>query len=95
MIPDFGDIVQIGLVTAIFVGLLGSVCWISVATYRAVKRIDNQKPALPGDIGTQIAQLQQSVDAIAVEVERIAEAQRFMARLEAERDGQPALPPHG
>lgn len=94
MIPDFGDIVQIGLVTAIFVGLLGSVCWISVATYRAVKRIDNQKPTLPGDLGTQIAQIQQSVDAIAVEVERIAEAQRFMARLEAERDGQPALPPH-
>lgn len=29
--------------------------------------------------------LQQSVDAIAVEVERISEAQRFSARLEAER----------
>ena len=92
MIPDIGDILQIALVTAIFVGLLGSVCWISVATYRAVKRIDNQKPALPGDIGNQMAQLQQSVDAIAVEVERIAEAQRFMARLEAEREGHVALP---
>jgi hypothetical protein len=95
MIPDIGDILQVALVTAIFVGLLGSVCWISVATYRAVKRIDNQKLVPSGDIGHQIAQLQQSVDAIAVEVERIAEAQRFMARLEAERDAQPALPPRG
>ena len=94
MIPDIGDILQIAAITTIFVGLLGSVCWISVATYRAVKRIDNQKTALPGDIGHEIAHLQQSVDAIAVEVERIAEAQRFMARLEAERDSQPALPPH-
>jgi hypothetical protein len=33
----------------------------------------------------QMEQLQQSVDAIAVEVERIAEAQRFSAKLLAER----------
>jgi hypothetical protein len=38
-------------------------------------------------------QLQQSVDAIAVEVERIAEAQRFSARLLAERSETPTLPP--
>jgi hypothetical protein len=37
-------------------------------------------------------QLQQSVDAIAVEVERIAEAQRFSAKLLAERSETPALP---
>jgi hypothetical protein len=37
-------------------------------------------------------QLQQSVDAIAVEVERIAEAQRFSAKLLAEKRDIPALP---
>jgi hypothetical protein len=37
-------------------------------------------------------QLQQSVDAIAVEVERIAEAQRFSAKLLSERRETPALP---
>jgi len=37
-------------------------------------------------------QLQQSVDAFAVEVERIAEAQRFSAKLLAERSETPALP---
>jgi hypothetical protein len=40
----------------------------------------------------QIAQLQQSVDSIAIEVERIAEAQRFMARLESEREARQSLP---
>ena len=41
------------------------------------------KPA--GAQNLQLEQLQQSVDAIAVEVERIAEAQRFSAKLLAER----------
>ena len=89
---DIGDILQIALIAAVFVALLGSVCWISVATYRSVKRIDNQKIAPSDDLRGQIQQLQQSVDSIAIEVERIAEAQRFMARLEAERDSRHALP---
>jgi hypothetical protein len=35
----------------------------------------------------RVEQLQQSVDAIAVEIERIGEAQRFTAKLEQERAG--------
>jgi cell division protein FtsB len=89
---DIGDILQIAVIAALFVALLGSVCWISVATYRSVKRIDNQKLAPSDDLRGQIEQLQQSVDSIAVEVERIAEAQRYMARLESERDVRQALP---
>jgi cell division protein FtsB len=89
---DLGDILQIALIATVFVALLGSICWISVATYRSVKRIDNQKLAPSEDLQAQLAQLQQSVDSIAIEVERIAEAQRFVARLEAERDSRHALP---
>ena len=90
MIPEVQVFAQ---VAGIVVGLLGAVCGISVATYRSVKRIDNHHQRGPSDeVATQIAQLQQSVDAIAVEVERIAEAQRFMARLEADRDARQALP---
>jgi hypothetical protein len=37
-------------------------------------------------------QLQQSVDSIAIEVERITEAQRFTAKLMAERAEAPRLP---
>lgn len=39
--------------------------------------------ALPAD--DRIDQLQQSVDAVAIEVERIGEAQRFNLKLQAER----------
>ena len=79
-------------VAAIIVGLLGAVCGISVATYRSVKRIDSQGRGPSGEVVAQISQVQQSVDAIAVEVERIAEAQRFVARLEADRDARQSLP---
>ena len=89
MIPEVQVFAQ---VAAIVVGLLGGVCAISVATYRSVKRIDNHHLQPTADITRQIGELQQSVDAIAVEVERIAEAQRFMARLESEREGRQALP---
>jgi hypothetical protein len=79
-------------VAAIIAGLLAAVCGISVATYRSVKRFDTQQAAPSRELQAQIVQLQQSVDSIAVEVERIAEAQRFMARLESERDARQALP---
>ena len=39
----------------------------------------------------RLEQLQQSVDAIALEVERISEAQRFSAKLQAERGKTPPL----
>ena len=89
MIPEVQAFAQ---GAAIIVGLLAAVCGISVATYRSVKRIDNQQLRPTADITRQLGELQQSVDAIAVEVERIAEAQRFMARLESEREGRQALP---
>lgn len=88
MIPE---VVVFGQVAAIVAGLLGAVCGISVLTYRSVKKIDNKNVPI-GDVSERLLQLQQSVDAIAIEVERIAEAQRFTARLEAEREGRPALP---
>ena len=41
------------------------------------------------NISQQIQQLQESVDTVAVEVERIEESQRFNARLLAEGRGEP------
>jgi hypothetical protein len=89
MNPAVEIFAQVALVAA---GLLAAVCGISVATYRSVKRVDSRALSPSADLKQQIEQLQQSVDAIAVEVERIAEAQRFVARLESERDSRQALP---
>jgi hypothetical protein len=92
MLPDLQDILQFAAVSGIAVVLLGSVCGIAVATYRSVKRID--RASLPSDdTSERLIQLQQSIDAIAVEVERIAEAQRFTARLESQRESPQVLPP--
>ena len=41
------------------------------------------------ELKAQIEQLQLSIDSVAVEVERIAEAQRFSTRLLAEKTGLP------
>ncbi|HKH94548.1 MAG TPA: hypothetical protein VKA54_22265 [Gemmatimonadaceae bacterium] len=79
-------------VAAIAAGLLAMVCGISVVTYRSVKRVDSRVQAPSAELKRQIEALQQSVDAIAVEVERIAEAQRYVARLEADRDARQTLP---
>jgi hypothetical protein len=89
MIPEVQVFAQVAAIAA---GLLAAVCGISVATYRSVKRTDSNHLPPSTEVSQRLDQLQQSVDAIAIEVERLAEAQRFTARLEAERESRHALP---
>ena len=50
-------------------------------------------PQIPNEVSAQLAQLNQAVDAIALEVERISEGQRFTTRLLSEqRDARQTLP---
>ena len=77
-------------VAAIIVFLAGTLSAITVALVRGLS--SKPKPERINDAQSlQLEQLQQSVDAIAVEVERIAEAQRFSAKLLAERAEPAAL----
>ncbi len=48
-------------------------------------RAELRQPQLAPEAEARLEQIQQSVDAIALEVERISEAQRFAAKLLAER----------
>jgi hypothetical protein len=64
---------------------------------RAIGRwIDRRghQPQIPAGLTTQLNQIAQSVDAVAIEVERISEGQRFTTRLladqQASRSGLPA-----
>lgn len=83
------DVVSFAVVSLVIVGLVGSLVAIGIAGFRALQRPRRSAlPSAPRD-DDRIAQLQQSVDAIAVEIERIAEAQRFSTRLLAERAGEP------
>jgi len=45
-----------------------------------------------GDISDRLSRLDGSIEAIAVEVERVSEAQRFTAKVLADRHAPPALP---
>jgi hypothetical protein len=49
-------------------------------------------PAISGDSAKRLERLEQGMDAIAIEVERISEGQRFVTRLLSESHGAPALP---
>lgn len=87
------DVTNFGVVAAIIVGMVGSLAAITTWMVRNI----NKKPAVreaPNVVlmEQRFDQLQQAVDAIAVEVERIAEAQRFSAKLLSEKRDQPALP---
>ncbi len=52
-----------------------------------MKRIDARRESIPLNmLDEKLTRIDQAVDVIALEVERISEAQRFTARLLAERD---------
>ena len=53
--------------------------------WRLSPRSEPHEHASDLPIDDRMEQLQQSVDAVAIEVERIGEAQRFSAKLQAER----------
>lgn len=58
---------------------------IARAIARAIDRRGERGVIKAAEVAPQIRQLQESVDAMAIELERISEAQRFTAKLMAER----------
>ena len=77
-----GEVLVFAQVCAVIVAVAGSLAGIGIFTAHALRGV--RRPHPPQD-DIRLERLQQSVDAIAVEVERIAEAQRFSAKLLAER----------
>ncbi|MDP9178895.1 MAG: hypothetical protein M3O61_14520 [Gemmatimonadota bacterium] len=57
-------------------------------------RVENEskRPQIPAEVASRLERIEQSVDAIAVEVERISEGQRFTTKLLSETRGGGALP---
>jgi hypothetical protein len=79
------DVLTFGQVAVVIVFLVGSLVTIGLVAWKVATK---KKPPLQtsnlNDV--RLEQLQQSIDAIAIEVERIAEAQRFSAKLLADRN---------
>jgi hypothetical protein len=52
------------------------------------KRMERgDSPRIPSDVSARLERMEQAIDSIAVEVERISEGQRFTTKLLAERAG--------
>lgn len=54
-------------------------------------RLDGTLAGRPSEIGDRLTNLEQSVDAVAIEIERVGEGQRFMTRFFTEK-GIPRTP---
>jgi len=65
---------------------------LSIIKRRPQKPADLELRRMFVDISDRLSHLDGSIEAIAVEVERVSEAQRFTAKVLAERHGPPALP---
>jgi UDP-N-acetyl-D-mannosaminuronate dehydrogenase len=59
------------------------------------RRLDRKAvpPAINQDVVAQLQRIEHGIEAMAIEVERISEAQRYMARLQSERTAEPAALP--
>jgi hypothetical protein len=69
---------------------------IGIPLVRALaKRWEREPQAgrIPSDVGTRLERIEQAVEAIAVEVERISEGQRFTTKLLSERPAEPVRVP--
>ena len=55
------------------------------AYVRRIRRKDAVLPATRRDDDDRLARIEQAVDAIAIEVERITEGQRFLTKLQTDR----------
>jgi hypothetical protein len=87
------DIISFAVVSAVLVTGVVILAPLLVWVVRALaKKPTHRELSNPLQFEQRFDQLQQSVDAIAVEVERIAEAQRFSAKLLAERSETQSLP---
>ncbi len=53
---------------------------------RRIEREPARQPSLPPDVTARLERMEQALDSIAIEVERISEGQRFTTKLLAERN---------
>ncbi|MEP6507207.1 MAG: hypothetical protein ABJC63_03205 [Gemmatimonadales bacterium] len=93
---DYSDLVMaVSIISTISISaafLYGSFRFINTWTWRQKAQVQDQSQAPRYDTDA-IARLQASVDAVSIEVERIAEGQRFTTKLMSERMPEAALLP--
>ncbi|MHB0963987.1 MAG: hypothetical protein ACYC5V_12345 [Gemmatimonadaceae bacterium] len=79
--PDVEDIIGMGLAASTFV-----LFPLVVAYARRIWRRSAAPPALPQEFNDRMSNLERGIEAVAIEVERVGEGQRFVTQLLAEAD---------
>jgi hypothetical protein len=79
------DVTLFALACGVVVASVGAVTGIGVAAHAYLRRAKRSVAEISPVDDQRLGHLEQAVDAIAIEVERISEGQRFMAKLQAER----------
>jgi hypothetical protein len=81
------------------VGLIGLcvtfliVTWTAATVYLRKLELEHRGPrSLPDAVESRLERIEQAVDAIALEMERVSEGQRFTTKVLAERSAVPNLP---
>lgn len=71
---------------------LAVIAWPIARAY--ARRLESQPgaPAIPAEVQARLERMEQALDSIAIEVERISEGQRFTTKLLSERGSPIALP---
>jgi len=82
--PDPEDFIAIPIVFTLFVLFPLTIAW----SRRIWKRTGAAVAAIPQAVQDRLARIEQNVDAIAIEVERVSEGQRFMTKLFSDSAGR-------
>lgn len=72
-------------IVAILAGTLMALGFPLVRAFARKLELEGQQPRIPKEVADRLARMEQALDSVAVEVERISEAQRFTTRLLSER----------
>ena len=78
-------------ITGIVAGTLMALLFPLVRAYARKLELEGAQPRIPAEVAERLARMEQAIDSVAVEIERISEAQRFTTRLLADRSNA-ALP---
>lgn len=76
---------EAGLAAIIFGTISGTIMVLTRMRYRYLERREQYRSVEPAALDERLTRIEQAVDAIAIEVERMSESHRFTSRLLAER----------
>jgi hypothetical protein len=90
-----GEWIPILAISIVPISVIG---WPLARAYARRVEQEASRPQIPTEVAARLERMEQAIDSIAVEVERISEGQRFTTKLLSERTASPpgpgaAIPP--